>query len=111
MKKITTSIKIPKSVVQKLLEQVVHDGYGMKGKSIWISEAIDAFLKLPNYPELVDIATDMEQLEDGMSTVLSEDLIRRIDQSIVEVRKNFPSLEGVKSNIIRASIMQRLVGG
>jgi hypothetical protein len=33
----------------------------------------------------------------------------RIEQAIVEVRKQYPTIEGVKSNLIRASIMQRLL--
>lgn len=109
-KKITTSVKLPVTLEQKLLEQVIRDGYGMKGKSRWIAEAIESFLALPNYPELVEIADEMENLLHPISMRLPEELTNKIDLAILEVRKLYPGLEGVKSNLVRASILQRLIG-
>lgn len=90
-------------------QQIISDGYGMRGKSKWIIEAIESFLKLPDYPCFTDIADDMHQLTDVISIRLPYDLLSLIDRAVIEVRRHYPIMEGVKSNMIRASIMQRLI--
>ncbi len=35
--------------------------------------------------------------------------MKKLDQAIIKVRRQYPAMEGVKSNLIRASIMQRLI--
>jgi len=109
IKKTMTSIKLQKLLHFKMLQRVINDGYGMRGKSRWIVEAIEAFLQLPDYPTLADIAGDMNQLSEVVSIRLPNDLTSKIDYAIIEVRRHYPSMEGVKSNLIRASIMQRLI--
>src|SRR5579883_871321 len=108
-KKIMTSIKLQKIVHLKMQQRIISDGYGMRGKSQWIVEAIEQFLKLPDFPTLVDIADGMDQLSELISIRLPEDLMNQIDQSIIKIRRHYPAMEGVKSNVVRASIMQRLL--
>jgi metal-responsive CopG/Arc/MetJ family transcriptional regulator len=108
-KKVMASIKLQKNLHQRLQQRIIADGYGMRGKSKWIIEAINALLLLDDYPTLVDIAEDMDQLSDMVSIRLPEELMRRIEQAIIRVRKQYPMSEGVKSNLIRASIIQRLL--
>ena len=104
-----TSIKIQKVLHLKMQQRIIGDGYGMRGKSKWIIEAIENFLSIPDYPSLVDIAGAMEQLTEIVSIRLSDELMIKIDQAIIDVRRQFPAMEGVKSNLIRASIIQRLI--
>ena len=106
---IMTSIKLQKMLHYKMQQRIISDGYGMRGKSRWIIEAIEQFLQISDYPSLVDIAGDMEKLNEMVSIRLSEELVVKIDQAIIKVRRQFPAMEGVKSNLIRASIMQRLI--
>ena len=108
-KKMMTSIKLQKILHHKMQQRIISDGYGMRGKSQWIIEAIESFIQLPDYPSLVDIADAMEQLTEMVSIRLPEDLTAKIDQTIIDVRRHYPAMEGVKSNVIRASIMQRLI--
>lgn len=108
-KKVMTSIKLQKRLHYKMQQRVISDGYGMRGKSRWIIEAIERFLDLPDYPDLVDIAGDMDHLSEMISIRLSEELMLKLDQAIIQVRRDYPAMEGVKSNVIRASIMQRLI--
>lgn len=108
-KKIMTSLKLSKQLHNRLLQKIVADGYGMRGKSKWIIEAVEEFLRLPNYPELVDIASEMAELTEVLSIRVTDTNMQHIDEAIFEVRTQYPTLEGVKSNIIRASIMQRLI--
>jgi len=104
-----TSIKLQKQLHYKIQQGVINDGYGMRGKSKWIIEAIEKLLELPDYPDLVDIAGDMDQLSEMISIRLSEQLVSKLDQAIIQVRRHYPAMEGVKSNLIRASIVQRLL--
>lgn len=108
-RKVMTSIKLQKKLHRTLEQRVIEDGYGMRGKSKWIMEAVEAFLKLEDYPTLVEIAEDMDHLSDMVSIRMPEDLMLRVEQAIVHIRKQFPIIEGVKSNLIRASIIQRLL--
>ncbi len=108
-KKLMTSIKLQKKLHHRLQQRIIEDGYGMRGKSKWIIESIEALLELSDYPTLVDIAEDMDQLSDMVSIRVPEMLMLRIEQAVVRVRKEYPTIEGVKSNLIRASIIQRLL--
>lgn len=108
-KKIMTSIKLQKLLHYKMLQRIISDGYGMRGKSKWIIEAIDRFLEIPDYPTLVDIADDMDQFSEIISIRVPVELIDKLDKAIIKIRRNYPVMEGVKSNLIRASIMQRLL--
>ena len=108
-KKVMTSIKLQKKLHRRLQQRIIEDGYGMRGKSKWIIESVESLLTLSDYPTLVDIADDMDQLSDMISIRVPEDLMVRIEQAVVQVRKQYPTIEGVKSNLIRASIVQRLL--
>lgn len=110
-KQVTTTIKLQKNLHYQLQQRVIEDGYGMRGKSRWIVEAITAFLRLSDYPNLVDIADDMEQQREAVSIRVPEKLMQQIENGVIAVRKSYPAMEGVKSNLIRASIMQRLIRG
>lgn len=107
--KITTSFKIPLTLQNELLQKIICDGYGMRGKTKWIIESIETFLQLPNYPELVEFASDSEGHQAVISIRLPESTVVKIEEAILEVRKKFPLLEGVKGSMIRASIYQRLI--
>lgn len=109
IKKMMTSIKLQKVLHHKMQQQIIGDGYGMRGKSKWIIEAIENFLQLPDYPALTDIADDMEQLSEIVSIRLPDGLMAQLDKAVIAVRRQYPAMEGVKSNLIRASIMQRLI--
>jgi metal-responsive CopG/Arc/MetJ family transcriptional regulator len=104
-----TSIKIQKTLNYNLLERVIRDGYGMRGKSKWIAEAIEKFLEIKNYPYLVNIAVEVSNLEEIISIRLPQDLFQRIEEAVITTRKEYPAMEAVQSHLIRSSIMQRLI--
>lgn len=110
MNKKMTSVKLPSSLHQQLLENIVKNGYGLRGKSKWVVDAVDSFLRISDYHELVDIATeDSGHLNETICIRLPDDIDRGIDDAIIFVRRKYPEMEGVRSNIIRASIMQKLI--
>jgi hypothetical protein len=108
-RKVMTSIKLQKNLHRQLQQRIIEDGYGMRGKSKWIIEAVESLLEIRDYPALVDIAEDMAQLNDMVSIRLPENLMVKIEKAVVHVRKQYPTIEGVKSNLIRASIIQRML--
>ena len=104
-----TSVKLQRKLHLTLQQRIIAEGYGMHGKSKWIIESIESLLQISDYPTLVDIAEDMDQLSDMVSIRVPERLMLKIEQAVIHVRKQYPQIEGVKSNLIRASIMQRLL--
>lgn len=109
MEKVMTSIKLQKKLHRRLQQRIIADGYGMRGKSRWIIEAVESLLQLNDFPSLVDIANNMDQLSDIISIRLPASLMNQIEEAVIAVRKQYPRMEGVKSNLIRASIIQRLL--
>ena len=107
----TTTVRIPLTLEKKLLTSVIHSNYGMKGKSRWIEEAVLRLLELSNYPEHVnwDLTSENNISTKTMSLSFSLNTIDELDKAVVEVRQSFPKMEGVKSRIIRAAIMQRIL--
>jgi hypothetical protein len=104
-----TSVKLPKKLFQKMLEKIICDGYGMRGKSKWMVEAISEFMQLPDHTELASIAEEMEGELITTSIRFPEELVKLLDQTVIKVREQHPVIEGVRSNVIRAAIIQRLI--
>lgn len=104
-----TSIKVPQNLHSRIIQQMIEDGYGQRGKSKWVVESISAFLELSYYLDLVDISIETTCATESLCVRLPEELVVRIDRAVIEVRKRFPDMEGVRSSIIRAGIFQRLL--
>lgn len=104
-----TSVKLQKKLHLTLQQRIVSEGYGMHGKSKWIIESIESLLSFEDFPDLVEIADEMENLDEVVSLRLPESLAMRMEDAVFTVRKQYPLIEGVKSNLIRASILQRLL--
>jgi O-methyltransferase involved in polyketide biosynthesis len=100
---------LPDVLQQEFREQIAKDGYDMRGKSRWVAEGIEHLLGMRNYPELVRLSTEMKGFGKMESVVVSKDLKKEVDLAVIEIRKIYPSLEGVQSGIVRTAIVQRLL--
>jgi hypothetical protein len=100
---------VPTALYAELRERVLHDGYGLRGKSVWVSEAIITLLSLENFSMLVQYSEEMQGFEKVETVVVELPVKKQLDQAILEVRKHYPTLEGVQSSIVRTAIMQRLL--
>lgn len=109
--KIKTTIRLPQKTRQEMLYAIIASGYGMRGKSKWVGEAIAQLLSVTDYHELVDIGEEMGDLDEVESVYLSPELKQSLELALVEIRRHYPSMEGVQSCIIRTSIIQRLLRG
>ena len=109
-KKFKTTITLPSKLKTDIDRRVISDGYGFRGKSKWVSEAIDDFLNLENFIEYVEMG-DVSNLDGRMSFSIDYPLENSINEAIIKVRRIYPHLEGVKSKILRTALVQRLVRG
>lgn len=107
------TVRFPKELRSSMLQAIVDNGYGFRGKSKWGIEAIQDFLSLPNFIEFVDIGSEAGDGELGETETfhLPKHVVNDLDEAILEVKKVYPHLEGVRSIIIRSSILQRLFRG
>lgn len=103
------SVKLPENIHQEMCERIVKDKYGMRGKSLWINEAISEFIKIKGFPEFVDLAKDVTNLSHPVSFRITEELENKLNNAVILARREYPDLDAAKSNIIRASIVQRLI--
>src|SRR5687768_157839 len=100
---------LPDSLQREFREQIIKDGYDMRGKSKWIAEGIETLLAMRNYPELVHLSHGMKGFEKSESVVISKDLKSYIDKAALHIRTLYPAIEGVLSCIFRTAILQRLL--
>lgn len=124
-KKIVT-IRLPVELEMDFMQRVIVDGYGMKGKSKWVAEAVRYLMKLEDFAEYVEYAAESNdfsgrnlQENEGEtekkaaktslhSFYLEQDLLLSLRDAVINVRREHPHLEGIQSLIIRSSIIQRL---
>lgn len=119
MSKVRICFSIPKIMQQELREQIIKDGYGLRGKSHWIADSIKNLLDLENFIEYVlytegkggSGAIEMDiGSHDVLETVsIDLDIKKILDEAMYKVRSANPMIEGVQSRIVRASIVQQLL--
>lgn len=109
MKKKRISVILPTNAIKEIRERMLKEGYSLREKSKWISEAIEDFLQLKEYHSLVEMAELVDDLAKTETIYISEELEDQLEEAIIEVRKKHLALEGVKSLVVRASIVRRLV--
>lgn len=109
VKKIRLSYCLPEAILVDVKAAMVQQGYDLKGKSKWVSEAVYQLLALPNYSELVMINDQMDCLEKLDSISIAAELKEKLDEAVLNIRTRFPIIEGVQSKILRTAIVQRLL--
>lgn len=100
---------VPSSLKNELRVLVIKDGYGLRGKSKWISEAVESLLTYRDFLELMSYSDEMHGFDQLETAVIEYPLKIKVDKAIVQVRKEFPVLEGVKSRIMRTAVLQRIL--
>jgi hypothetical protein len=108
MNKIRLNVNLPYKAKQEIRERMLKDGYGIREKSKWITEAIEKFIQLKDFPSLTQMASSITSLTDVETIYLSPELDHKLEGAFIQVRKEFPILEGIKSLIVRASVTRRL---
>ncbi len=57
IKKSRINVILPENISKEIRQRMLKDNYSLREKSLWISEAIEEFLKLNDYHNLVIIKT------------------------------------------------------
>lgn len=109
MKKKRISVIMSNNAVKEIHAKMLEEGYSLREKSKWISEAIEDFLTLKEYQSLVEMAELVNDLTKNETIYITPEIEDKLDEAIIKVRTQYPTLEGVKSLIVRASIIRRLV--
>lgn len=111
MQKTKITFVVPETLQDELRQRVALDGYGLRGKSKWVSEAIESLFKIDNYVTLVQYSEELHGFNKVETVVISMDIKKQLDDAIIETRREYPTLEGVQSSILRTAIMQRFLRG
>lgn len=107
----TRSFKIPIEIENKINSKLVSDGYSLRGKSKWICDAIEKFLNDDEefVLDCIEYANDLENLGKTVSFRPSVKIDEMLLDWVTKARRCMPNLEGPKSKIIRAAIIQALL--
>ena len=108
VRKIRLNVILPKNTKKEIRERMLQEEYSLREKSKWICESISELLSLEDYPQYVKTAGLMSNLADVETIYITEDLDQQLDDAILAVRKEYLELDGIKSLIVRASIVRRL---
>ena len=109
LKKVKVSFVLPEKLQKDLKQKMVMDGYNLKGKSQWVAEAIEQLFKFNSYMDLVKVNDVMKGFEKFESVLIDRKLKIQLDESVINIRKKYPEIEGVQSRIVRTAILQRLL--
>lgn len=109
-KKIT--VRISRKMKNEMEKNIIASGYGLHGKSKWLSDAILSFNGMPNKLEFITEGEDIHQglLELVEAFYLSEEINKTLRTLMINARKEAPLLKGVQSSIIRACVIAKLAG-
>lgn len=110
MKKNKIAFVLPENLYNEMRQKIIADGYGLRGKSIWVEEAIEQLLKVHKYIDLVDINDEMRGFNKAETILVSMEMKRKLDNALIQVRQVYPAMNGVQSRIVRTAILQRLLG-
>ncbi len=102
---------LPEGLQKELKEQLTKDGYDLKAKSRWISEALLNLFTMKNYPDLVKLSDEMSGFKKSESVLIDANVKSTINKAVLNIRKKYPTIEGVQSRIMRTAIIQRLLCG
>ncbi len=108
-KKYKITFAIHSNLQSELREKIIKEGYGLRGKSVWVSQAIAQLLEYKDFQNLVIYSDEMCGFDKMETIVIDISLKVKLDSAITIVRKHNPNIEGVKSRIIRTAIIQRIL--
>lgn len=108
---IITSFRIPAALENRMQKKIIEDGCGPRGKSKWLCRKIKDFLLTKREDFVIDATMFFEDITSHNRTVsfrpttIIQHLLRTW---LARIRRVNPEMEGVKSKIIRAAIMNSI---
>lgn len=100
-------IRLPKRLQDDLNAQIGADGYGMMGKSRWVSEAISMLLDSEGWIDKisyeVNVAKDCKE-----DIKIDNKVFIKLNASSEVVKEILPNISSPRSSIVRHAIMVRI---
>ena len=109
----TKTIKLPVKLSKQLDLKVVENGYGLRGTSRWINDAIKQLLTFYDQDfivEMIENTDDIENLDTSICFTYDVSITDLLDKWVLIIRNIHPLFEGVQSKIIRACIIHKILG-
>ena len=106
-----TSFRMPVALESKMQKTITASGFGPRGKSKWLCREIERFLLTDREGFVVDAVRFFEDITSHNKsicfrpTATVQDLL---STWFIRVRRARPEMEGVKSKIIRAAVMNSI---
>ncbi len=108
-RKVKISLRIPEPLHEDIVEAMKRDHYSPKKKSVWTEEAL--FVMARHDPDLSEsLVGDRAQGPNTKQIVvaLSSDARHQLRDSIVRLRLQLPTIEGVQSLVLRCAMRFRI---
>ncbi|MCP5441075.1 MAG: hypothetical protein H6958_10750 [Chromatiaceae bacterium] len=103
------TVKMPTQHKDRLPTQILADGYNMRQKSKWVSEAVESLLANPHWEgALVSEKVVKPDAVDVFS--IPAELMTKVNREARRINAAHPSLNANQSTIIRAAIARRMLG-
>lgn len=108
MRKRAISFTLPKALKVEMKEHFTKKGYSFRRKSEWVKEMVRRLLQIKGYEELISSSDAIIAYNLDLTDTIQADsiLLQNIEDAVIAVRSQYPTLEGVQSKIIRTAIMQ-----
>lgn len=108
-KKIT--VRFSRRMKSEMQSALIKSGYGLRGKSRWLTEAITIFLKLKDFVDYVDQGININQAElcEVEAFYLNIATIQLLKDAYLQIRVQNPLFEGIQSALIRAAVIYYLM--
>ena len=108
---IITSFRMPVALECKMQETISASGLGPRGKSKWLCREIERFLLTDREGFVVDAVSFFEDITSHNKSICFRPttIVQYLLSTwFIRVRKARPEMEGVKSKIIRAAVMNSI---
>ena len=108
-KSLRTRYTLPSKLLMELQMRVVSDGYGLRGKSKWVCEAVIDLFTDNSWLDQFD--ADMQTGNDTSDIVtLTREAKDAMEHHLPDIAREFPWHESPQSSIIRTAIIRRMHG-
>lgn len=103
------SIRLSQRLKNRLPTCVTEDGYGLRGKSQWVAEAVTSLLLREGWEGAL-LAERVAPTDSQETFQFPADLVQRIQEEVRRVDRLYPGLYASQSTIVRAAINRRMLG-
>lgn len=102
------TVALPGDLLFALDKRVVEEGYGLRGRSKWLREALQQLVHYEDYVQLIGMPQGVKSAR-NVTFTLDDESMQALNKAVADVRASNVFAEGVSSEVIRTAIYQRLL--